>query len=143
MANHKTRSTGGNDERFAGLFEAMRISDVPIARPNFSRRDEATGLTLLSLALKLSHVVRVTESLRLINTDHLSRSVNVDVDLRSITRHQREALTVAESPRICCTGCPATRRRRVGGCGFRSLGTAARTSRRSWSKTLGEMWCRG
>jgi hypothetical protein len=74
----------------------MDATDIPTARPNFARQDEAFGLALLSLALRLNHVTRVTESLKLINTDHLSRVVNLDIDLRNLTTQQREVLKVHE-----------------------------------------------
>jgi hypothetical protein len=83
-------------QRLAALFETIDITDVPRARPNFSRQNQATGLTLLSLALTLDHITRVTESLRLINTDHLSRAVSFDIDLRDLTAQQRWALEVHE-----------------------------------------------
>lgn len=79
-------------ERFGALFNLMATIEVPTARPNFSRRDEALGLTLLSLALRLKHVIRVTEALTLTNTDHLSRTVSVDVDLQNLTLHQRKVV---------------------------------------------------
>jgi hypothetical protein len=78
----------------------MDSTPIPTARPNFARQDQATGLTLLSLALKLEHITRVTESLNLINTDHLSRSVYLDIDLRELTVQQRRALEVHEQPGI-------------------------------------------
>jgi hypothetical protein len=85
-----------DNRRFDALFETMDATDIPTARPNFARQDEAFGLALLSLALKLNHVTRVTESLRLINTDHLSRVVNLDLDLRNLTTQQREVLKAHE-----------------------------------------------
>jgi hypothetical protein len=89
-------NSASHDRRFDVLFETMDATDIPTARPNFSRQDEAFGLALLSLALKLNHVTRVTESLRLINTDHLSRVVNLDIDLRNLTAQQREVLKAHE-----------------------------------------------
>ena len=65
---------GDKPRRLAALFETMDFTDVPRARPNFARQNQATGLTLLSLALTLDHVTRVTESLRLINTAAIHRS---------------------------------------------------------------------
>jgi hypothetical protein len=87
---------GEKPRRLAALFETMDITDVPRARPNFARQNQATGLTLLSLALTLDHVTRVTESLRLINTDHLGRVVSFDIDLRDLTAQQRRTLEVHE-----------------------------------------------
>jgi hypothetical protein len=89
-------SSAYHDRRFDALFETMDATDIPTARPNFARQDEAFGLALLSLALRLNHVTRVTESLKLINTDHLSRVVNLDIDLRNLTTQQREVLKVHE-----------------------------------------------
>src|SRR4051794_32060160 len=85
-----------NERRFAPLLTTMSMINVPTARPSFVRHDEATGMALLSLSLRLSHIHRVTETLRLINTDHLSRTVSLDLDLRKLTARQRRSLGVHE-----------------------------------------------
>jgi hypothetical protein len=64
------------------------------ARPSTSHADEAAGLTAVELALRLEHVTRVTEQLHLIDSGHVRRTVDLDLDLRVLTERQREALTV-------------------------------------------------
>lgn len=98
VSQDRMPSGNENAELFSELLDAMSHTDVPKARPNFARQVEATGLTLLSLSLRLNHVIRVTENLKLINTDHLSRTVSLDVDLRNLTALQRQALAVQEPP---------------------------------------------
>jgi hypothetical protein len=85
------------NDRFQPLLHLMSTLEVPSARPNFSRRDEALGLTLLSLALRLRHVVRVTENLTLTNTDHLTRTVSVDVDMQYLTARQKRVVSASEA----------------------------------------------
>jgi hypothetical protein len=85
---------GAPPRMFQPLVDAVRVVPVPHARPRFDRRDEITGLTLLELSLRLDHVRRISEHLHLVDRGHLSRSVAVDVDLRALTRRQRDALAV-------------------------------------------------
>jgi len=79
---------------FQALLDLVRVLPVPNARPAFSRDDEAAGLTLLDLGLRMDHVQRVTETLSLIDRTHLRRAMALDVDLRTLTARQREALAV-------------------------------------------------
>ena len=74
--------------------QAIAFVPIPGRRPAFARADEVSGLTLLELALRLDHVVRANENLHLLDRGHLRRSVSIDVDLRTLTARQREALTV-------------------------------------------------
>ncbi len=83
---------GVAERRLAALRLALETTPVPGARPRFSRADSATGLTLLELGLTMAHVVRLSESLDLVNERTMDRSVTVDLDLRSLTRSQRQAL---------------------------------------------------
>ena len=96
MEQEHNGNDDGHSNVFSELLVAMSHTDIPKARPNFARQVEATGLTLLSLSLRLNHVIRVTENLKLINTDHLSRTVSLDVDLRNLTALQRHTLAVQE-----------------------------------------------
>jgi hypothetical protein len=83
-----TRDRGG----LAELVDAVWAADVPTSPPRTSRDDEARGLALLDLALRLDHVTRLTESLRLIDSGHLRRNVSLDVDLDAVTTQQRVTL---------------------------------------------------
>ena len=93
-------TAASSDERsdphdaFAALLDLVRILPIPNARPAFSRDDEAAGLTLLDLGLRMDHVQRVTEALSLIDRTHLRRAMALDVDLRTLTTRQRAALAV-------------------------------------------------
>jgi len=78
----------------AALVDLVRILPVPATRPVFRRGDEAAGLTLLELGLRMDHVQRVTESLTLIDRTHMRRSMAMDLDLGVLTSRQRRALDV-------------------------------------------------
>ena len=78
----------------AALVDLVRILPVPATRPVFGRGDEAAGLTLLELGLRMDHVQRVTESLTLIDRTHMRRSLAMDLDLGVLTSRQRQALDV-------------------------------------------------
>jgi uncharacterized membrane protein len=87
-------STDRKLEAIGQLLEAIAFVPIPSRRPAYSRADEVSGLTLLELALRLDHITRANENLRLLDRGHLRRSVSVDVDLRILTARQRAALTV-------------------------------------------------
>ncbi|HEY9379235.1 MAG TPA: hypothetical protein VIQ02_19320, partial [Jiangellaceae bacterium] len=77
----------------AELIDAVWAARVPTSPPASNRDDEARGLALLDLSLRLDHVSRVTESLRLIDRGHLRRTVSLDVDLSALTSPQRQTLS--------------------------------------------------
>ncbi|MCZ2857739.1 hypothetical protein [Blastococcus sp. VKM Ac-2987] len=79
---------------FHELLRWMERTAVPTSRPETSAADEAAGLVILDLSLRLEHVSRVTDSLRVIDKSHVRRLVTLDVDLRGLTGEQRAALTV-------------------------------------------------
>lgn len=65
---------------------------TPTSPPAMARDDQAFGLALLDLSLRLQHVSRMTERLRLVDRGHLERSVSLDLDLAVLTRSQIDTL---------------------------------------------------
>lgn len=93
----KTRGAAENpsvlgDDPLAALCAVVPLVPIPSARPAYERFDEAAGLTLLELSLRMDHVHRVTEELTFVDSTHMRRSVSVDVDLRRLSARQRNAL---------------------------------------------------
>lgn len=74
------------------LREAIRHIAIPSAPPQSDPYREALGLNLLALALRLDHVDRLSESLRLADSTHMVRTVSVDVNLAALTAEQVTAL---------------------------------------------------
>ena len=70
----------------------MRDTPIPNAPPRYERADEAAGLAILELAIRMEHVPRVSENLCLLNRTHMQRSVLLDVDLRALATRQKKAL---------------------------------------------------
>src|SRR3712207_9535084 len=58
---------------FHELLRWMERTAVPASRPDASAADEAAGLVILDLSLRLEHVSRVTDSLRVIDKSHVRR----------------------------------------------------------------------
>jgi len=65
---------------------------VPSSPPPSDPYGEALGLNLLALALRLDHVDRLSDSLHLVDSTHMRRSVAVDINLASLTDAQRRTL---------------------------------------------------
>jgi hypothetical protein len=74
------------------LLDVLWSIPVPTGPPVTVRADQAFGLALLDLALRLQHVTRVSERLRLIDRGHLERTVDLDLDLAMLTRGQIDTL---------------------------------------------------
>jgi hypothetical protein len=75
------------------LIDAVWTARVPTSPPPSNRDDEARGLALLDLSLRLDHISRITENLRLIDRGHLRRTVSLDVDLSTLTTKQQLTLS--------------------------------------------------
>jgi hypothetical protein len=75
------------------LESAIRSLPVPPARPDRSTR-QRLGLHLLLASLRWEHVDRVSETLTLVESSHLDRRIDIDVDLARLTRARRRALTL-------------------------------------------------
>jgi hypothetical protein len=74
------------------LVQALWHTPIPTAPPASSRRDGAFGLHLLAAALRLHHVARLSESLVLVDSTHLARTVSIDLNLETLTADQRDVL---------------------------------------------------
>lgn len=74
------------------LIRALDRTPIPTSPPVADSFREALGLGLLDLALRLEHVERLSESLELVDSTHMARSVEVDVNLRLLTAEQKRAL---------------------------------------------------
>ncbi|MEU0094520.1 hypothetical protein [Kribbella sp. NPDC006257] len=83
---------GRNGQQRTLLHEAIWRTPVPSSPPASDPYREALGLNLLALALRLDHVDRMSESLHLVDSTHMTRSVAVDINLARLTDAQRKAL---------------------------------------------------
>ncbi len=83
------------------LVDALWRCPIPSAPspPHIGR--EGFGLTLLALALRLEHVGRISETLSLVDSTHMARSVTVDVDRGALTEEQRAAVRVGDGGALC------------------------------------------
>jgi hypothetical protein len=94
MTDAATREDGSLIE----LVDALWAARVPTSPPPSRRDDEARGLALLDLSLRLDHVTRLSESVQLVDRGHLRRTVSLDVDLDSLTSQERETLCASRGP---------------------------------------------
>lgn len=80
---------------------AKSISGVPIptTQPSWQRGDQEFGLHLLAAATRLEHIRRITETLTLADSTHMSRRVALDVDLDSLPTATRQALRAEHAGR--------------------------------------------
>jgi hypothetical protein len=74
------------------LRSALWQTPIPTSPPPCNSYQEAFGLNLLALALRLEHVDRMAEALTLADSTHMTRSVSIDVNLTVLTPDQRQAL---------------------------------------------------
>ncbi|ONI73242.1 hypothetical protein ALI144C_45815 [Actinosynnema sp. ALI-1.44] len=74
------------------LRSALWQTPIPTSPPPQNTYQEALGLNLLALALRLEHVDRMTEALTLVDSTHMTRSVSIDVDLTTLCDDQLQAL---------------------------------------------------
>lgn len=71
---------------------ALRQTPIPTAPAPHDGYQEALGLNLLALALRLEHIDRMTEALTLADSTHMARSVSIDINMNVLTAEQRWAL---------------------------------------------------
>lgn len=71
---------------------ALHHTPIPTAPQPHDAYQEALGLNLLALALRLEHIDRMTEALTLADSTHMARSVSVDIDTNVLTPEQKWAL---------------------------------------------------
>nr|WP_042182527.1 hypothetical protein [Kibdelosporangium sp. MJ126-NF4]CEL15040.1 hypothetical protein [Kibdelosporangium sp. MJ126-NF4]CTQ93364.1 hypothetical protein [Kibdelosporangium sp. MJ126-NF4] len=74
------------------LRSALWQTPIPTSPPPHDGYQEALGLNLLALALRLEHVDRMTEALTLVDSTHMTRSVSIDINLTALCHDQRQAL---------------------------------------------------
>ncbi|RSM75341.1 hypothetical protein DMH04_38300 [Kibdelosporangium aridum] len=74
------------------LRSALWQTPIPTSPLPHNSYQEALGLNLLALALRLEHVDRMTEALTLVDSTHMTRSVSIDINLTVLTPDQLQAL---------------------------------------------------
>jgi hypothetical protein len=84
-----TADPTGHLRRF---LSALRRTPIPTAPFPHDAYQEALGLNLLAVALRLEHIDRMTEALTLADSTHMARSVSVDIDTTVLTPEQKWAL---------------------------------------------------
>lgn len=90
-------SDGG--EGWPLLSAALQSLPLPGSTPERSTR-EALGLHLVSSALRLDHIERISERLTLADATHMTRQLDVDIDLGLLSDERRDGLafTSARQP---------------------------------------------
>jgi hypothetical protein len=79
-------------DRLRRFLFALRRTPIPTAPPPHDGYQEALGLNLLALGLRLSHVDRMSESLTLADSTHMARTVSIDINMNVLTADQKWAL---------------------------------------------------
>ena len=79
-------------DHLSRFLSVLHRTPIPTAPPPHDAYQEALGLNLLALALRLEHIDRMTEALTLADSTHMARSVSVDIDTNVLTPEQRFAL---------------------------------------------------
>ncbi|MCA1655696.1 MAG: hypothetical protein LC635_04480 [Pseudonocardiaceae bacterium] len=88
----KDRSSPVNGDRLARFLFVLRRTPIPTAPAPHDGYQEALGLNLLALGLRLEHVDRMSESLTLADSTHMARSVSIDINMNVLTTEQKWAL---------------------------------------------------
>lgn len=74
------------------LARSLARVPIPTTEPSRSQSDQEFGLHLLSTAVRLEHIQRISETIKLVDSTHMSRSVALDLDLNSLNDSSRRAL---------------------------------------------------
>jgi len=85
-------SRSGEGDRLQRFLFALRRTPIPTAPAAHDGYEEALGLTLLALGLRLEHVDRMTEELTLADSTHMARTVTIDINMNVLTADQKWAL---------------------------------------------------
>jgi hypothetical protein len=88
----KPGSRSTDDNRLAPILAALWQTPIPTAPPPHDSYQEALGLNLLTLALHLEHIERISETLTLADSTHMARSVTVEITMNALTADQKRAL---------------------------------------------------
>jgi len=86
------RSRSGEGDRLQRFLNALRRTPIPTAPPPHDGYQEALGLNLLALGLRLEHVDRMSEALTLADSTHMARTVSIDINMNVLTDDQKWAL---------------------------------------------------
>jgi hypothetical protein len=89
-------------DRLQRFLFALRTTPIPTAPPPHDSYQEALGLNLLALGLRLEHVDRMSEELTLADSTHMARTVSIDINMNVLTAEQKWALRTdpgAEEPK--------------------------------------------
>lgn len=87
----KIRS-GDERDHLKRFLSALRQTPIPTSPPPHDAYQEALGLNLLALALRLEHIDRMSETLTLADSTHMARSVSIDINMNVLTPDQKRAL---------------------------------------------------
>lgn len=87
-----SRSDVADRDRLSGFLSALRQTPIPTSPPPHDSQQEALGLNLLALALRLEHIDRMSEALTLADSTHMARSVSIDINMNVLTPEQLHAL---------------------------------------------------
>lgn len=79
-------------DRLTRFLYALRRTPIPTAPSPHDAYQEALGLNLLALGLRLEHVDRMSESLTLADSTHMARAVSIDINMNALTAEQKWAL---------------------------------------------------
>ena len=88
----RARARTPEADHLTRFLSVLHRTPIPTAPPQHDGYQEALGLNLLALALRLEHIARMTEALTLADSTHMARSVSVDIDTDVLTPEQRFAL---------------------------------------------------
>lgn len=89
-------------DRLQRFLFALRTTPIPTAPSPHDGYQEALGLNLLALGLRLEHVDRMSEELTLADSTHMARAVSIDINMNVLTAEQKWALRTdpgSEQPR--------------------------------------------
>lgn len=79
-------------DRLQRFLYALRRTPIPTAPPPHDAYQEALGLNLLALGLRLEHIDRMSEALTLADSTHMARTVSIDINMNVLTADQKWAL---------------------------------------------------
>ncbi|HEY0454336.1 hypothetical protein [Actinophytocola sp.] len=88
----RSRLSAKDSDLLQRFLAALRQTPIPTAPSPHDGYQEALGLNLLDLALRLGHIDRMTEALTLADSTHMARSVSIDVNMNVLTAEQKWAL---------------------------------------------------
>ncbi|MFL6121611.1 hypothetical protein [Actinophytocola sp.] len=85
-------SRSRESDRLRRFLNALHRTPIPTAPQPHDGYQEALGLNLLALGLRLEHIDRMSEALTLADSTHMARTVSVDINMNVLTAEQKWAL---------------------------------------------------